>query len=196
MMNLNNKYIVLDVETTGLPKNYQASLKQVDNWPHIVQFAWIVFDDGKIEEKSFIIKPNNYVIPEESTEIHGITNEKALNGTSLKTVLKQFKIDCENVDKVIAHNSSFDISVVLAACYRIKSNASFLKNKKVICTMKTTTNLCKLPGKYGHKYPKLEELFTFLFNKKPDVTLHDALEDSRITFQCYQELLNRNYKMT
>ena len=99
---MSKKYIIFDVETTGLPKNYKTSPKIVDNWPHIVQFAWIIYDDTKIsEEKSFIIKPTDYVIPEESTAIHKITNEQALNGTSLRTVLKDFKDDCDKVDKVI-----------------------------------------------------------------------------------------------
>jgi DNA polymerase III epsilon subunit-like protein len=192
-----SKYIVFDVETTGLPKNYRASPKVVDNWPYIVQFAWIVCIDGKTEEQSFIIKPSGYEIPEDSIKIHQITNENALkNGIPIQTVLKKFKDDCNLVDFIVAHNASFDTSVILASCYRTKRNASFLTNKKTICTMKSTTNLCKLPGKYGYKYPKLKELFKFLFYKEPNVTLHNALEDTKVTLKCYKELLNKNCKMT
>ena len=191
-----SKYIVFDVETTGLPKKYNTPPKLFKLWPHIVQFSWIIYDEQKQIEKSFIIKPNNYEIPEDSIRIHNITNKYALeNGNSLRIVLREFKQDCDSVDYLVAHNASFDIAVILAACYRTKSNVTFLKNKKVICTMKSTTNLCKLPGKYGYKYPKLEELFVYLFNDKPTVTLHNALEDSRVTLKCYQELLRRKIKM-
>jgi DNA polymerase-3 subunit epsilon len=189
------KYIVFDVETTGLPKDYKASPKLFELWPHIVQFSWLVVDKN-ITEKSYIIKPDKYIIPVESSNIHNITTEDAIqNGHSLKDVLQIFKNDCSSVDFVVAHNASFDITVVLAACYRLKENVSFLKNKKAVCTMKSTTNICKLPGKYGYKYPKLEELFFFLFKENPNVVLHNALEDSKVTLKCYIELCNRNIKM-
>jgi DNA polymerase III epsilon subunit-like protein len=191
-----SNYIVFDVETTGLPVNYKSSPKEFKLWPHIVQFSWIICDDDKTEEKSFIIKPNNYVIPEESTKIHNISNNDAIkNGSSLHKVLNTFKKDCDNTDYLVAHNASFDISVVLAACYRTKNNVTFLKNKKKICTMKSTTSLCKLPGKYGYKYPKLEELFVYLFNEKPDAILHNSLEDAKVTLKCYKELLRLKIKM-
>lgn len=189
-------FIVFDVETTGLPKDYHASPKEVDNWPHIVQFAWIISNDNKITEKSFIIKPDKYVIPEDSIKIHNITNKDAMeNGITIKSVLKEFKEDCDKANYLVAHNASFDKSVILASCYRTKSNSSFLLNKKIICTMKTTTDICKLPGKYGYKYPKLEELYYYLFNKKPSILLHNALNDTLITLDCYQELCKRNIKM-
>ena len=185
-----SKYIVFDVETTGLPKNYNTSPKLFKLWPHIVQFSWIICEENKTEEKSFIIKPNDYVIPEESTKIHHITNEEAVqNGISLRNVLQSFIKDCNQVDYIVAHNASFDTNVILAACYRTKNNVSFLKDKKTICTMKSTTDLCKLPGKYGYKYPKLEELFIYLFKCGPNTTLHNSLEDARVTLNCYKELL-------
>jgi DNA polymerase-3 subunit alpha len=196
---LNSKYIVFDVETTGLPTNYNASPKSYNMWPNIVQFSWIINDNGNLTEKSYIIKPDKYIIPEDSIKIHNITNEEALkNGIPIKTVLNFFKEDCDKVDYLVAHNSSFDTSVIYAACYRTNSNLSF--NIKVLCTMKSTTNLCKLENKNkkykNYKYPKLEELYEFLFGKKPQgITLHNSLEDARITLICYQELLTRNIKI-
>jgi DNA polymerase-3 subunit epsilon len=189
------KYIVFDVETTGLPKDYKASPTLFELWPHIVQFSWLVVNKN-ITERSYIIKPDNYIIPEESSNIHNITTTYAIqNGHSLKDVLQIFKNDCNSVDFIVAHNATFDISVILAACYRLKENVIFLKNKKVICTMKSSTNICKLSGKYGYKYPKLEELYFFLFKEKPNVVLHNSLEDSKVTLKCYNELCIRNIIM-
>jgi len=187
-----SKYIVFDVETTGLPKSYKAPPRLFKMWPHIVQFSWLFIDNTVKTERSFIIKPNNYVIPEESVKIHKITNKKAqAEGVSINSVLKMFKEDCDKVDTLVAHNASFDKSVVLAACYRTKRNVGFLVDKKIICTMKSTTNLCKLKGKYGHKYPKLEELYYFLFQENPNVILHNSLEDARVTLKCYRELIKK-----
>ena len=38
-------YIVFDTETTGLPKKYNAPFTDTDNWPRMVQLAWIVYDE-------------------------------------------------------------------------------------------------------------------------------------------------------
>ena len=186
-------YIIFDVETTGLPKNYRLSPKVVDNWPYIVQFSWIIVNDYKKTERSFIIKPDGYVIPDESIRIHQISNEKAIKeGILLKEVLEKFQNDCENINSLIAHNLHFDKSVILASCYRLDYKLSSFINKKLVCTMKSTTDLCKIPGKYGYKYPRLEELHIFLFGKVPDGVLHDSLVDSRITLKCYEELLRKS----
>ncbi len=186
-----SKYIIFDVETTGLPKNRYSHPKNYDNWPYIVQISWIIVNDNKKTEKSFIIKPDKYTIPEDSIKIHKITNEIAnKQGVLIKSVLEDFNKDCKEVNFILAHNMEFDKNVVLASFYRNNINTKNLKEKKTLCTMKSTTKLCKLPGKYGYKYPRLEELYFFLFKKKPSVVLHNSLEDARITLECYEELLN------
>ena len=44
-MTINNKVIVFDTETTGLPKNRQKPNKwNTYLFPHIVQFSWFIFD--------------------------------------------------------------------------------------------------------------------------------------------------------
>lgn len=193
---MNDNFIVFDVETTGLPKSYNAPPILHHLWPHIVQFSWIINNNNKLEEKSYIIKPTNYIIPDDSIKIHGITNNEAFtNGVNIEFVLNLFREDCSKVDYLVAHNSSFDISVIYAACHRTNNSLCFEKDKKVICTMKSTTDLCKLknPKYNNYKYPKLGELYEFLFNKKPNVKLHNSLEDSRITLLCYQYLHSQNF---
>ena len=73
------KVLVFDVETTGLPKKYKPSIDELDMWPHIVQISWIVYSTDKMDllslEDHIIKLPNNMTIPEESTKIHGISNE-------------------------------------------------------------------------------------------------------------------------
>jgi DNA polymerase III epsilon subunit-like protein len=178
--------LVFDVETTGLPKSRYLTPKNVDDWPHIVQIAWILND----EEKMFYVKPDNYIIPEESTKIHGITTDFAdKNGLPIKQVLDIFEQDCNQADILVAHNADFDKNVILASCYRNKRNSLFLLDKKIYCTMKSNVEVCKLPGKYGYKYPRLEELYYFLFKKKP-TKLHDALVDCRITKLCHERQKN------
>jgi hypothetical protein len=40
------RVIVLDTETTGLPKTKQRVLDTPDCWPDLVSFSWSVFIDG------------------------------------------------------------------------------------------------------------------------------------------------------
>ena len=39
------RYLFFDTETTGVPQNYKAPSSDTDNWPRMVQLAWIVTDD-------------------------------------------------------------------------------------------------------------------------------------------------------
>ena len=97
------KVIVVDVETTGLPKNKKASIMDDNNWPSIVQISWITMDTDSINDSiikiyDYIIKlPEGKTIPQDSIEIHGITNERMRQeGVPIKDVLIEFM---ENLNK-------------------------------------------------------------------------------------------------
>ena len=83
-------YLFFDTETTGLPRNWKAPVTDLNNWPRMVQIAWILCDDkgNRVETADYIIKPENFVIPQDASKVHGITTEKAINeGESLENVL-------------------------------------------------------------------------------------------------------------
>lgn len=63
-----------DCETTGVPAKGLKWDADFEQFPHVVQLAWSLGD----KEKSYIIKPDNYEIPPETTAIHGITTERQL----------------------------------------------------------------------------------------------------------------------
>jgi hypothetical protein len=47
--------------------------------------------------------------------------------------------------------------------------------------MRLSKNLCKLPGNYGYKLPKLKELYQVAFGKSPEEQyLHNSMYDVRI----------------
>ena len=37
-------YLFFDTETTGLPKNWKASVTDLNNWPRLVQLAYLFYD--------------------------------------------------------------------------------------------------------------------------------------------------------
>lgn len=73
-------YLFFDTETTGLPKNWKASVTDVNNWPRLVQLAYLFYDKNgaKISGGDYIIKPVGFTIPADASRIHGITTERAI----------------------------------------------------------------------------------------------------------------------
>lgn len=185
-------YLFFDTETTGLPKNWKAPVTNTQNWPRMVQIGWIVCDEEgrKIEEFDCIIKPENYTIPEASSNVHGITTEKAIaEGKDLKDILVKFNNLIEKADYIVAHNIKFDEKIVGAEFIR-KDIESSLFQKERLCTMDASTNFCRIPGPYGYKWPKLSELHIKLFGVDFEGA-HDAFADIKATEKCFWELKKR-----
>jgi len=181
------KVLLFDTETTGLPTEYKIAAQQSpNNWPHIVDIAWILLDTDTnkiLQQKSFIIRPTNWTIPLESTAIHGIHHAFAVSyGAPLEDVIKDFfAIDC---DMYIAHNIKFDENVIMNAVHWDIDGASYRFNKPMKCTMNIAKGMCKLPfknGGRGYKPPKLSELYEHVFHEKPiQSRLHGAMYDTQL----------------
>jgi len=182
-------YLFFDTETTGLPLNYNAPVSNSANWPRMVQIAWQLYDNNGqfIEAQDYIIKPENYRIPAEATKVHGISTEKAMSeGYNLIEILEKFNELLEKSDYLVAHNISFDDKIVGAEFFR-KSISSRLDRIKKICTMKSSVDYCRLPGKHGYKWPKLSELHKVLFGTGFEEA-HNAAADIKATVKCFWKL--------
>ena len=85
-------HLFFDTETTGLPRNWKAPVTDLNNWPRMIQIGWILSDNGnRIDTGSFIIKPENFIIPSEASKVHGITTERAITeGVDLENLLNDF----------------------------------------------------------------------------------------------------------
>ena len=184
--------IIFDTETAGLPNNWKASEDDVNTWPRVVEIAWMVIDkyNNPISTKEFIIKPDNFFIPLEAANIHGITTEKALSeGVDIIKVLAEFAEDLSEADLIIAHNIDFDFPVINCEFKRINMKTKLQKIQR-FCTMKSTTEFCSIPGKYGHKWPTLSELHFKLFDTS-FLNSHRASSDVKACGKCYLELIKR-----
>lgn len=185
-------FLFFDTETTGLPRNWNAPISNLTNWPRMVQLAWLLYDSegNKIKEHNSIIKPQGFIIPNEVARIHGITTERALNeGKDLNDVLVEFNIAAQMADCLVAHNMNFDEKIVGAELLR-NNMANILDERKKICTMLQSTEFCGIEGNYGrYKWPKLSELHYKLFNKDFEHA-HNAFYDITITAKCFWELRN------
>ena len=59
------RYLFFDTETTGVPQDYKAPSSDTDNWPRMVQLAWILTDDegSRLHSGNLIIRPDGFEIP-------------------------------------------------------------------------------------------------------------------------------------
>lgn len=183
-------YLFFDTETTGLPNDYNASPNQLDNWPRIVQIAWLLhdFEGNEMSKNEFIITPDGFSIPRSASDIHGITTEYASEaGRNLKDVLLIFEEHCKKATYLIAHNISFDSKVLGSEFIRILSRNP-VQNIPLLCTMKSSTQYCKIERRYGGlKWPTLSELHLKLFGHDFDKA-HDALADIEATAKCFWKM--------
>ena len=184
-------YLFFDTETTGLPRNWNAPVDDLNNWPRMVQIAWVIYKDGvKLNSSNFIIIPEGFEIPVESSKIHGITNERATKeGTSLQKVLEEFQDSATKADFLVAHNMSFDQMIVGAELLR-KNMENFLATKEKICNMEISTDFCAIPrtnGYGGYKWPRLSEIHMKLFGIGFEDS-HNAMADVEATAKCFLEM--------
>lgn len=181
-------YLFFDTETTGLPKRWNAPATDFNNWPRLVQIAWILYDEkgNELRRADYIIKPEGFFIPKEAESIHGISNERAsMEGILLKRALTEFLTAMKKCAILVAHNMSFDEKIVEAEFLREKMKYD-LRIKK-ICTKLSSTNFCRLPGNYGYKWPSLTQLHNKLFGADFE-NAHNASSDVKICAKCFFEL--------
>lgn len=185
-------YLFFDTETTGLPRSWKAPLEDLSNWPRLVQIAWLLFDaEGReVNRENAIIYPEGFTIPAGAAQVHGITTEKAIfEGLPLVKILEAFQDQLQMASHVVAHNISFDEKIVGAEFIRKDMNNP-LPFRNRICTMKSTTNYCRIKNQRGNKWPKLAELHKKLFQEDFD-DAHDAMADIYATAKCFWELRRR-----
>jgi DNA polymerase III epsilon subunit-like protein len=186
--------LFFDTETTGLPRDWRAPVSKLSNWPRVVQLAWLLAEpSGAVHSVvCHLIRPDGFTIPDAATAIHGITTVQAReHGIPLDQALHGFLEAVQSVEKVIAHNYSFDSKILGAEFLRLKNPNPF-DHLEGFCTMLATKDLCKLPGQHGYKWPSLDELHTFLFGR-PHASAHNAEGDVRACSDCYFELRHRGF---
>jgi len=166
---------------------------------HVVQIAWLLFDEeGKlIEMKAHILKQESE-IPEDSIEIHGITDDIArTSGVFPKFAYTEFTNALNRTQFLVAHNIEFEKPILECEFLRHGFDKQLLK-KKTICTMKKSTPFCRLPRHSGgYKYPTLEELFQKCCYPNVDALslareYHRANVDVAITAKCFFKLKELN----
>jgi len=195
---------VFDTETTGLPpwtRKVNADKINgpdgVDEWKgcRLVQLAWQVVIEGRasVQPQPFnaIVKPVGYVIPPDSSAIHGIMHEDALaKGQSLNDVLNYFEfvLDMYPEAVLVAHNIEFDEAVLRSEAIRAgrMSLAAKIEGMRKHCTMKTAVKGTEDKRGRCRKWPKLFDLYRELFDCEAPGQAHDARYDTAVCADIYK----------
>ena len=179
-------YVVFDLETNGI-----GSFRPPTQT--ITQLAFIKFDENGTDIKQYckILKGATDIIKHPSITIS--LDQIRNNGIEPMVAINEFINSIDDNTILCSHNFEFDSGLIKNA---IKNTELSFPNNRHICTMKSSTNYCKLPKKGlsahypGYKYPSLEELANKLNISSEKGKFHDALYDCTITKQCIHEGLN------
>jgi len=181
---LNDVYLILDIETSGLPRKVNNKTK----YPEIVQVAWLLSNvDGIVLKKNSYIIDTHFLSSNNRSEFINIDFEIARKVKfPLNTALQKLAEDIKTSDYIVAHNTEFDLEILANSFVKTYGTNPF-KAKKQICTMKSTVNFCKIANNYGFKYPKLSELYFKLFDYQIKNS-HNAEIDALNTLKCFKKL--------
>jgi len=183
-------FLVIDTETSGLPKNWELPYDFKNNWPHVIQIAWIIFDkEGKeIKRENHYLKNTGFKITKAAIKVHKITSEfLKQHGKDRKRVLLKLADDVKKFDPlVIGHFVALDFHMVNSEFFKVGITSDF-KDLPLFCTMKASVPYVKNPT---FKYLKLNRFYKTLFNKQAE-DLHNALSDTKLTAEIFFHLLNK-----
>ena len=191
-------YIFFDTETNARSENGKFTYRQ-----HVIQLAYYILDSefNIIKKKCWFVKD---VAKEMFEHQELITLDDIKDGKTWKKVFGIFLKDLKKYivstnGRIVAHNIIFDKKVVVysSKCMGIpKEDIKLFEdivNKHGFCTKESSTDLCKIPntsGYYadtgGYKWPKLEELYKFLFGEEAGQT-HYANDDVEMLIKCYKK---------
>lgn len=185
----------LDTETSGMVKWGVSS--EDPGQPRIVEVGAIFDDkDGKTRHIfNAVIKPIGFTIPVEASNIHGITQELAMDiGLDPKGVMETVRDLIKRSQRLVCHNIGFDHKMLKIEAHRqgMPDFRELLDNILLCCTMNAATNIVGIPSPRGrgYKWPTLAETVKFFFNETLEGA-HTAIVDTKACRRIYRELLSR-----
>lgn len=162
------KILIIDIETTGfLPQG--GKIVEIG----IVELCLNTGDKKIIFDK--VLNPG--ICSNEIEKSWIVTNgymktDDIMNGVSFESIKEELQEIINNYPEgVTAFNRRFDCDFLES--YGIKFP------KKLPCPMLKSTNICKLPGRYGsYKWPKVEEAYKHFFPDSKYIELHRGADDA------------------
>jgi DNA polymerase-3 subunit epsilon len=186
------KALIFDTETTGmvqwkLPPEHASQ-------PDLIQLGMLLVETQDWEPRarhSMLVQlPDGVTIEPGAREAHGISEEDCNRfGVQAMVACSLFNQLCMRADVIVAHNMSFDQSIMLTALHRLGNKPNRFDGKRLICTKDESTDVLKLPGKFNsYKWPTLAEAYGY-FSGKDIEGAHDALVDTEACLVVFRGLV-------
>lgn len=204
-------YLFFDTETTGFPNPKVLPTSKLQ--ARVCQLAALLVDDkfNELGRLNSLVKPAGWKIAQGAFEAHGISLEDCeKEGKPIDEVLAKFLVLGLNAENTVCHNANFDNTMLEIECANVfdrpeclmpQTIMDWLDNRKIICTMELTTNVCRLPFKgrsnFGKKYkwPTLQEAHEKLLGSTFD-DAHDAMADVEACVRVFKYLVENNLYTT
>jgi DNA polymerase-3 subunit alpha (Gram-positive type) len=162
-------FVVVDLETTGLEPNLDS----------IVEIAAVKVVNGQIvDEKTTLVHPGIFV-PQETTDITGITTEMLIGQPKFEEVVEDYLNFIGEDGVFVAHNADFDFAFFNSHLRRM--NKPELKNP-CVCTFKLAKVVHPNLARYG--LGALVEVFGVDLPQA-----HRAIHDARATAHLFTKFL-------
>ena len=184
------KMMVVDTEYETNPKR-------------LICISYIIynFEDNvwnKIKTTNYIKHPTDIFSVDENGEsfkFHKITNKYLEeNGIPINLALENFNKSLDDIDIIIGQNIlSADIQVIRKEA--IGENIWFEKIRSKLKNIKILDTMISFREKNTEERYSLDNIYKFLFNKEMK-NHHDALQDCKNTFKCFQKMVEEDYTFT
>ena len=166
----NLSYVIVDIETTGL--NPAAD--------EIIEIGAIKIENREIKDIfNKLVRPEKQV-PENITNLTGITQDMVAGEFPIKPVISQFVNFIGNCI-IVAHNAEFDTSF-------LKNSMKKWLNKDmdnlIVCTVLISRDI--LPNLDNHKLHTVAKYFGLEISNR-----HRAIGDAELTYQIWLHLLQK-----
>lgn len=176
-------FLIFDTETTG--KLNKIHPLTHESQPRVVQLALELHDGKRTMGAVNILIDPGISIPEEASNIHGITTEMVKqHGVRPLVAVTIFNNLANLATCLVAHNATFDVQMLTAEYLRTGKEPVPFQQKPVLCTMLQATDVLKLekPAKYRrpgdmYKWPNLQETYRFFIDENGFEGAHDAMAD-------------------
>lgn len=181
-----NLIFIFDTETDGLIKN--------SIFPNIIQISWMIMDyDGIIYKKSTELINCDFNEKSEAFKINKIKPDIIRKlGIEPEEAYLKIMYDLKYCDLIAAHNIGFDFSLLKNEFEKYHIDFD-LTNVKKFCTMKWGHNEFKNNSNPDPKFPKMTELYEYLFNHSVR-QYHNSHSDVVILSKIIKEILFKEKK--
>lgn len=179
-------FMFFDTETTG-----KWDFKSAWNAPHqpnLVQLGFkvvrpekrqVVFETGMIVDCTAF--PTWKGIEPDAEDVHHISEADVREwGHHYSKAAVKFNWWAQRCNLFIAHNCDFDYMIMQGFMTKAEFGPEWAPaDAKLFCTMKSTTQICKIPSPKGpgYKWPKLIEAYKALVDRNGFKGAHNALAD-------------------